>query len=97
VDKTIQARAAAEQPGAIQLQIQNAAKADPGTTISVFLTDAKDVTTQEKATGSTWTKLNILPGQYKIKIQATVKGQSAEDQKVALVEPGKVTDVQLTL
>jgi hypothetical protein len=97
VDKTIQARAAAEQPGAIQLQIQNAAKADPGTTISVFLTDAKDVTTQEKATGSTWTRLNILPGQYKIKIQATVKGQSAEDQKVALVEPGKITDVQLTL
>ena len=97
VDKTIQARAAAEQPGSLQLQVQNAAKADPGTTISVFLTDAKDITTQETATGATWTKLNLLPGQYKIKIQASVKGQSAEDQKVALVEPGKVTDVQLTL
>jgi len=97
VDKTIQARQAAEQPGAIRLQIQNAAKADPPTPISVLLTDAKDETTQEKTTGATWTKLNVLPGQYKIKIQATVNGQSAEDQKVALVEPGKVAEVQLTL
>ncbi len=97
VDKTIQARQSAEQPGAIQLQIQNASKADPSTPIDVFLTDAKGVTTQEKATGTSWSKLNVLPGQYKIKIQATVKGQSAEDQKAVLIEPGKVNDLQLTL
>lgn len=97
VDKTIEARQAAQQPGAIQLQIQNAAKANPAIPIIVFLTDAKDKTTEEKTSGTTWTKLNLLPGLYKIKIQATVNGQIVEDQTVASVEPGKVTNVQLAL
>jgi hypothetical protein len=96
-DKTAQARKVAQQPGSIQLHIQNANKADTGTGISVLLTDAQDKTIQEPVTGATWARLNLLAGQYKIRIQATVQGHSAEDQKVVVVKPGEVAEVQLTL
>jgi len=97
VDKAAQAKEAAEQPGSIQLQIQNASKVDPGTGISVCLTDAQGKTIQESASGQSWARLNLLPGQYKVRIQATVKGQSVEDQKVVPVKPGEIANVQLVL
>jgi hypothetical protein len=96
-DKATQAKKVAEQPGAIQLQIQNSNKADTGTPISVLLTDAKDNTIQDTVSGATWARLNLLAGQYKIKIQATVQGHGAEDQKVVVVKPGAVAEVQLSL
>jgi SMODS and SLOG-associating 2TM effector domain 2 len=97
VDKAAQAKEAAEQPGSIQLQIQNASKVDAGTTISVCLTDAQGKTIEESASGQSWARLNLLPGQYKIRIKANVKGQNVEDQKVVPVKPGEIADVQLTL
>jgi hypothetical protein len=97
VEKAAQAKEAAEQPGSIQLQIQNASKADTGTTISVSLTDAQGKTIKESASGQSWARLNLLPGQYKIGIQATVQGQSVEDQKVVPVKPGEIANVQLAL
>jgi len=97
VDKAAQAKQAAEQPGSIQLQIQNASKADPGTTITVCLTDAQGKTIQESACGQLWVRPNLSQGQYTVRIQATVKGQSVEDQKVVPVKPGEVTNAQLAL
>lgn len=97
VAKAAQAREAAEQAGSIQLQIQNASTVDTGTTISVWLTDAQGKSIQESASGQSWAKVNVLPGQYKLRIQGTVKGQSVEDQKVVLVKPGEITAVQLAL
>lgn len=97
VAKAAQAKEAAEQPGSLQLEIQNMSKVDNGTTISVYLTDAQGKTIQETASGQSWARLNLLPGQYKIRIQATVKGQSVEDQKVVPVKPGEIANVQLSL
>jgi hypothetical protein len=97
VDKAAQIKEAAEQPGSIQLQIQNASKVDGGTAISVCLSDAQGKTIQETASGRSWARLNLLPGQYKIRIQASVGGQSVEDQKVVLIKPGEVAEVQLAL
>lgn len=97
-DKATQARRQAEQPGSLQLQVQSANKVQAGTTINVSLTDAKDNTiAQENISGSTWAKLNLPAGQYKIRIQATVNGQTAEVQKVAVIKPGEPADVQLAL
>ena len=90
IEKTGQTREAESQPGSIQLSIQNAAKADAATMINVFLTDAKDQTVQEAVSGTTWARLNLLPGQYKVRIQATVKGQTVEDQKVVVIKPGEI-------
>ena len=97
VDKAVQIKEAAEQPGSMQLQIQNASKVDVGTAISVYLTDAQDKTIQETASGQSWARLNLQPGQYKIKIQAAVGGQSVEDQKVISIKPGEIVPVQLAL
>jgi hypothetical protein len=97
VDKAAQAKEAAEQAGSIQLQIQNASKVDTGTTITVCLTDAQGKTIKESASGQSWARLNLLPGQYKISVQATVKGQSVEEQKVVSVKPGDKTEVGLAL
>jgi hypothetical protein len=97
VDKAAQTKEAAEQPGSIQLQIQNASKVDTGTTTSVCLTDAQGKAIQETASGQSWARLNLLPGQYKIKIQAAVGGQRVEDQKVISIKPGEIVQVQLAL
>jgi hypothetical protein len=97
VEKAAQAKEATGQAGAIQLQIENTSKVDAGTAIKVFLTDAQGKTTEDSASGQSWAKLNVLPGQYKLRIQATVKGQSVEDQKVVPVKPGEIADVQLAL
>ena len=97
VDKAAQAKEAAEQSGSIQLEIQSASKADTGTAVSVSLTDAEGKTVHENASGASWAKINVLPGQYKIGIEATVKGQRVEDQKVVSVKPGEIAPVQLTL
>lgn len=94
-DKAAQAKGAAEQPGSIQLQIQNAANVDAGTAIKLFLTDGGGITTEEPVLGRAWAKLNLSPGQYKIRIQASVKGQIVEDQKVVAVQPGGIKEVQL--
>lgn len=97
VDKAARTKEAAEEPGSLQLQIQNASKTDTGTTVSVCLTDAQGKTIEETTSGQSWARLNLLPGQYKIRIQATVKGQSVEDQKVVPVKPGEIANVQLAL
>jgi hypothetical protein len=46
IDKGTQAKVAPEKPGSIQLEIQNASKADSGSAVSVCLTDAGGKTTQ---------------------------------------------------
>ena len=97
VDKTAQAKVAAGQPGAIQLQIENASKADPGSKIKVTLTDGDGPPTEEMVSGQTWAKLNLSPAHYKLKIQATVKEQTVEDQKVVPVKPGEIANVQMAL
>ena len=97
VEKAALAKEVTEKPGSVQLHIQNTSNADTGTIISVFLTDGQGKTIQESASGQSWAKLNLAPGQYKIRLQATVKEQSVEDQKVVTVKPGEITDVQLAI
>jgi hypothetical protein len=97
VDKAAQVKETTEQPGSIQLEIQNVSKIDAGTTVSVCLTDAQGETIQESASGHSWAKLNVSPGQYKISIKATVNGQSVEEQIVVPVKPGEVASVPLAL
>lgn len=96
VDKTIQEKEAASQPGAIQLTIVNPAKAAAGT-LKVTLTDSKNQSTQEAVTGSSWAKINLAPGQYQLAVEATVNTVQFVDQKVIIVEPGKTAPAQVTL
>lgn len=89
VDKTIQAKDAASQPGAIQFNIQNASNAAAGT-LKVTLTDSNGQGTPEPVVGASWTKINVAPGQYQLKVDAMVNGQPFQDSKVIIVKPGEV-------
>jgi hypothetical protein len=96
VDKTIQVKEAASQPGAIQLSIQNAANADAGT-LKVTLTNSKNQTIQEAVAGASWTKINVVPGQYELKVDAIANGQAVQRSQVIIVKPGEVLSPQVTL
>jgi hypothetical protein len=93
VDKATQA---ASQTGAIKLTIQNHGNAAPGS-VNVTLTGSKGNPIQAKNVDPTWTRINIAPGQYELRIDANVGGNPVSPSTIVTVEAGKVAAETISL
>ncbi len=92
-----QARSAASQPGLIQLTVPNAGKAG-NATIQVLLENAAGTVADEAVTGSTtWVRLNVAAGQYRVTVRAKVGGKDAAATAAVIVKPGESATPEISL
>jgi len=96
-EKAAQARDAASQPGSIQLTVPNADKSD-NATIQIKLDDAAGPVVDEAVTGSkTWVRLNLIAGQYRVTVSATVSGKPVASTAVVIVKTGEIAQPEVPL
>jgi hypothetical protein len=96
-DKSAQARAAASQPGSIQLTVPNADKADHAT-IQIKLEDAGGALADESVAGSkTWVGLSLSPGQYRVTVSAGMSGKPVSTTAAVIVKPGEISQAEIAL
>ena len=96
-EKAVQARDAATQPGSIQLTVPNADKPD-SSTIQVRLEGSAGVIADEAVIGSkTWVRLNLVPGQYRLTINAMASGKPVSVTAAVIVKPGEIAQAQIAL
>jgi hypothetical protein len=97
VDKTIQAREEASQPGAMQVNIQSNGKTTAGT-VKALLMDSKDqVIAEETLAGFTWPKAALTPGIYHLRIEVPENKQIIPLAQTVIIKPGEITTVAITL
>jgi hypothetical protein len=95
VQKEAEDKEAASKPGAIELTVTNADKTD-SFTFDVVLegpSNAKD----SVSNANVWTRINTVPGQYKLIINAKNKGNVTSTSTVADVKPGDTAKPSVTL
>jgi hypothetical protein len=96
-DAAAQARAAASQPGSIQLTVPNADKAD-NANVQIALEDAAGASTGYTLTGTkTWVRLNLSPGHYALTVSAAVSGKTVSATAAVIVKPGEIAEPQIAL
>jgi len=93
VDKATQS---ASQTGAIKLTIQNYGKATAGS-VNVTLTDPQSKQIQNQNIDEIWPMINLVPGQYKLTVDAIVGGNKVTRSDVVIVEANKVVAAAVSL
>jgi hypothetical protein len=88
VDKDAKDKEAATKPGAIELTVANADKAD-GFSFDVVLEGQSGKSIDSVSNAMVWTRINTAPGQYKISITAKSKGNAVSTSTVVDVKPGE--------
>ena len=96
VDKEAKDREAATKPGAIELTVANADKTD-GFSFDVVLEGQSVKSLDSVSNATVWTRINTVPGQYKISINAKSKGNAASTSTVVDVKPGDIAKPSVTL
>lgn len=96
VETTAKAKEVASKPGAIELTVANADKTD-GFSFDVILEGQSGKSMDAVSNAKVWTRINIVPGQYKITINAKFKGIAASTSTVVVVNPGETEKPSVTL
>jgi hypothetical protein len=91
IDELSKARAAQSEFGALNLTMTNGEDATDGWTLSI------DDGSPETCKGKTFSKKNLAPGQYQIKIEGDIGGTMKHAEKVIKVPPGGTVSESLTL
>lgn len=97
VDKAIQAKETASQPGSIELTIvDNANKLGRGS-IQVTVIDSKNNAGAPQSTGLSWTSPFMPPGLYQVKVEATVNNQPFSKTAQVTVKPAECASIQIAI
>lgn len=97
VETTVQSQAEASRPGAVELAVADAARAD-GYAYDVELEDQKGSALKESVHNTmTWAAIGVPPGQYRLRLRAKMSGQDVTVTKVLIVKPNETTGLQLQL
>jgi hypothetical protein len=84
------------KPGAIELTVANADKTD-GFHFDVILESAAGKVADSVSNAKVWTKLGTSPGQYKLTIEAKVKGSFLGTSSVLDIKPAEIVKPSLEL
>lgn len=96
VEKGAKDKEEATRPGAIELTVTNADKTD-GFSFEVILEGQPGTFTDSVSNSRVWTRINTLPGQYKVGISAGYKGSVFATSTVIDVKPGDTAKPSITL
>jgi hypothetical protein len=96
VDKAAKDKEAATRPGAIEMTVVNADKTD-GFSFDIVLEGQAGRSTDSVANANVWTRINTVPGQYKLSINARSKGNVVSTSAVVDVKPGDTAKPSVTL
>jgi conflict system pore-forming effector with SLATT domain len=96
VDKGAKDKEAATKPGAIELTVTNADKTD-SFSFDVVLEGQSGKSMDSVSNAKVWTRINIVPGQYKIGINAKSKGSITSTSTIVDVRPGDTAKPSVTL
>jgi hypothetical protein len=96
VEKAAKDKEVASKPGAIELTVANADKTD-GFSFDVVLEGQSGKSTDSVSNAKVWTRINIVPGQYKVTINAKFTGIAASTSTVVVVNPGETEKPSVTL
>jgi hypothetical protein len=96
VEKNAKQKEDAAKAGSIELTLTNADKTD-GFHFDVTLEGVSGKFTDSVSNAKVWTRINIGPGQYKVTIEAKVKGSPIATSTVVDVKPGETSKPSLTL
>jgi hypothetical protein len=96
VDKDAKDKEAATKSGAIELTVANADKTD-GFSFDVVLQGQSGKSTDSVSNSKVWTRINTVPGQYSIGVNAKYKGSIVSTATVVVVEPGGKQTPSVTL
>jgi hypothetical protein len=96
VDKASKDEEAAAKPGSIELTLTNADKTD-GFHFDVSLEGAAGKFTDSVSNAKVWARINTLPGQYKLTVDAKAKGSAVAASMILDVTPGETSKPSLTL
>lgn len=96
VDKGAKDKEAATKPGAIELTVTNADKTD-SFSFDVVLEGQSGKSTDSVSNAKVWTRMNTVPGQYRISINAKSKGNIVSTSTIVDVKPGDTAKPSVTL
>jgi hypothetical protein len=95
-DKAAKDRSGAAKPGAIELTVTNADKTDDFS-YGVVLEGEAGTSSDSVSNAMVWTRIKILPGQYKLTVSAKCKGKTVATSTVVDVQPGTTKELSVTL
>jgi hypothetical protein len=96
VDKASKEEESAAKPGSIELTVTNADKTD-GFHFDVSLEGAPGKFTDSVSNTKVWARINTLPGQHKLTVDAKTKGSAVATSMILDVKPGETAKPSLTL
>src|ERR1035438_8888744 len=96
VDKGAKDKEAATKAGAIELTVTNADKTD-SFSFDVVLDGQSGKSTDSVSNSKVWTRINTVPGQYSISINAKYKGSIVSTATIVDVKPGGTENPSVTL
>ena len=96
VEQAAKDKETAARAGSIQLTVTNADKTD-GFHFDVLLEGTTGKFADSVSSSLVWTRINTPPGQYKLAIDAKVKGNGVATSMVLDVKPGETAAPKLTL
>ena len=96
VDLGAKEKEAAAKTGAIELTVTNAEKLD-GFSFDVVMEGQPGKFSDSVANSKVWTRIGIVPGQYKVSINAAAKGSVTSTSTVVEVKPGETAKPSVTL
>ncbi len=96
MEKAAKEKEAAAQPGSIELTVTNADKSD-GFQFHVVLEGTSGRFGDSVSNAKVWTRIDTVPGQYKVTIDAKAKGNPVSTSTVTAVKPGETAKPSVTL
>ncbi len=96
VEQAAKDKEEATRPGAIEMTITNADKTD-GFSFEVVLEGQPGTFTDSVSNSKVWTRINTVPGQYKVGVSARCKGSVSTTSTVVDVKPGDTAKPSVTL
>jgi conflict system pore-forming effector with SLATT domain len=96
VEQGAKDKEAAAKPGAIELTVTNADKTD-SFSFDVVSEGQSGKSADSVANAKVWTRMNMIPGQYRISINAKSKGNTISASTIVDVKPGDTARPSVTL
>jgi hypothetical protein len=96
VDKTTKERDDATRPGAIVLAVVNAEKTDKFR-FEVCLEGGGGKVAETVEAAREWTRINVVPGQYKVSVTAAANGSPVAASTIVQVKAGETQQASITL
>jgi uncharacterized protein CbrC (UPF0167 family) len=96
VEKTVKERDDATRPGAIVLAVVNAEKTD-NLRFEVCLEGGAGKVSEIVEAAREWTRINVVPGQYKVTVTAAAHGSPVAASTIVQVKAGETQQSSITL